>query len=629
MSSEPKRASGTGIPAGGGSSEEATVVDPGASSSRSDASASLSVADPAASGPSGILDVSSDRTLDQSTPGPGLSGLTSAARTVAGVSGVTTASPLILRAEEQARTVALMRLVMAVAVAGVIAIWLPRKDAPGRWLSTVIVAFTFVVSLWQVLELRDPARFDRRKVLFHGVCCVASILSVAYFVGVFSPAIIAMYVGIYFFGLSDSSISGWVIYLAGASGYLALNVLAMVGIIPLASSVVPLGDAELPALLAITLVCQVLFATTFWMARRSRAATLAAFERLERATRQIRQRDALLDEARADLDRERAAKVGRYTDQKIGRYLVAEVIGRGAMGEVYRGIQSDTDLPVAIKFLSPALTEDAASVERFFREAEVAGRIKSEYIVRVLDRGVAEGGAPFLVMELLSGFDLAHHLREKKRLGMGATIDLIDQIASALAAADEAGIVHRDLKPQNLFLSEGSNRKTWKVLDFGVSKILEGSKDLTMGAAVGTPSYMSPEQARGEPVDHRADVFALGIVTYRVITGRPAFTAPDSAGTLYNVVQVQPVRPGELVRVPEDVERVLAIALAKERGRRFSSSTMFATALREAARQRLDDRLRRDADDIIAEHPWGTDLLQVMKSRAARSIMASRGALRK
>jgi serine/threonine-protein kinase len=154
----------------------------------------------------------------------------------------------------------------------------------------------------------------------------------------------------------------------------------------------------------------------------------------------------------------------------------------------------------------------------------------------------------------------------------------------------------------------------WKVLDFGVSKINDVASTLTQGAAVGTPSYMSPEQARGQEVDHRADVFALGVVAYRAMTGRPAFTAPDSVTTLYNVAHVQPVRPGELVRVTDDVERVLALVLAKERERRFSSASMFALALRDAARQRLDERLRRDADALLEEHPWGTDDLVLRRS---------------
>ncbi len=543
---------------------------------------------------------------DTVTSGTGLTALSSFRGTR---SGVTTASPLILRGEELARTVALLRLVVLAGLAGLVAIWLQPRESPGRMLATVTSVITVGLSLWLLIEFRDANKLDRKKLLVQGMSCVVTILAMTYYVGVFSPTIIAMYIGIYFFGLGDSVLSGWMIYATGAAGYLVLNILAMTGVIATDQAVFRLRHPEPAAMFAVLFVCQVLFAATFWMARRSRAATLAAFERLERAARQIKKRDALLDEAMADLDRERGAKVGRFTDQQVGEYAVGEVIGRGAMGEVYKGWQQRVERYVAVKFLNPALVGDAGSMERFLREAEVAGKIDSRHVVRILDTGIADGTTPYLVMELLEGVDLAQQLREKKRLGMSATLELIAQVAQALAAADEANIVHRDLKPQNLFLADLGAERAWKVLDFGVSKMIDNASNLTMGAAVGTPSYMSPEQARGEEVDHRADVFALGVIAYRVLTGRPAFTAPDSVSTLYNVAHVQPVRPGDLVRVGPDVERALALALAKDKARRFSSALMFATALREAARQRLDDRLRRDADELLREHPWGVDTL--------------------
>jgi len=556
---------------------------------------------------------------DASTQLPsGVTGATGTLLTRSAPSGVTTASPLILRSEEQARAVALFRLVIAAGIAAVVAVWLPERVSPGRWLATVTSGFTVLVTLWLLREFKDPARFDPQKLLFQGLCCVGSILAVVYYVGIFSPTIIAMYIGVYFFGVSDSTRSGWAIYLSGALGYLALTLGAMLGLLPTNQSVLALSTPELPAMLAVTLVTQVLFAATFWMARRSRQATLMAFERLERAARQIKKREALLNEARAELDQERAAKEGRFSDQELGKYSIGELIGRGAMGEVYRAFPRGEQRAVAVKFLNAGMSDDQAAVERFFREVEIASRMRSPHVVRVMDHGTAEGRVPFLVMELLEGADLAQILREKKRLGVAEALELVREVASALGEADEAGVVHRDLKPQNLFRAQEGSRRVWKVLDFGVSKILETGKDLTLGAAVGTPSYMSPEQARGEPVDHRADVFALGVVAYRVLTGRPAFTGPDSPSTLYNVVHVQPARPSDLARLAPDVDRALALALAKRKDRRFASSLMFATALSEAARGRLDERLRRDADLLLAEHPWGADVLTLPKSDAAR-----------
>lgn len=561
-----------------------------------------------------VLDVAQATGPSESTStsrgGGSATGVDSALSFVGPPTSVSAATAHILGAEEQARTVALLRLVLAAAIAGLFAIWLQDEGNPGRVLASVVTAITgaaCVVLLWHA---RKVERFAHAAVLAFGVCCAVTILVMVYYVGVFSPAIVAMCIGIYFFGLSDSSLGGRLIYGAGALGYLVLNLAAILGVVDTSRSVLALANPPVEGMVAVTVVCQVLFFATFVMARSSRRATLMAFERVERALRQIKKRDALLDEARAELEGERAAKLGRYTDQQLGTYTIADVIGRGAMGEVYRGWDTARDRAVALKFLNPSLIADQENVQRFFREVEVAKRLESEHVVQLYDHGVTAAGAPYLVMELLEGRDLAQHLREKKRLGMSAVVELVMQVADALAVADQAKIVHRDLKPQNLFLSERGNRRVWKVLDFGVSKILDGAENLTMGAAVGTPSYMSPEQARAGDVDHRADVFALGVVAYRTLTGRPAFTASDSVATLYNVVHVQPARPSELVRVTEDVDRVIALALAKAPERRFSSALMLATALREAARERLDPRLRTDADALLTEHPWGKDILR-------------------
>ncbi|HMR74589.1 MAG TPA: serine/threonine-protein kinase [Polyangiaceae bacterium] len=554
------------------------------------------------------------------TPPSGITMATASGLTGLGSSrtGVSTAAPMILRAEEHARTVALVRLVFAAGGAGLIAALLQERPSPGKWACVAIVGLTTAVAGWLMLRFRDPGRYDHRLALVFGLCCVASTLATAFYVGVFTPAIIAMYIGIYFFGMSDSARSGWTIYGTGASGYLALNIAALAGAIDMQAAVMPMRQPDPLATIAVTFVCQVLFAATFWMARQSRRATLAAFERLERAARQIQKRDALLNEAHAELDRERAAKLGRYTDQQVGQFTIGEVVGRGAMGEVYKGHDTEGDRPVAIKFLSPALTGDPASVDRFLREADVAGRLKSPHIVELIHHGLMEGGSPYLVMELLRGTDLGEQLREKQRLGTSAVLELVDEVAQALSVADEAGVVHRDLKPQNIYRAEIGNKRVWKVLDFGVSKILDSAENLTMGAAVGTPSYMAPEQARGSGIDHRADVFALSVVAYRALTGRPAFTAPDSVGTLYNVVHVQPVRPGDLIRIPEDMERVLALGLAKDAERRLGSALMLSASLRQAARGRLDERLRKDADALLAEHPWGSDATERRSKRSNR-----------
>jgi serine/threonine-protein kinase len=198
-------------------------------------------------------------------------------------------------------------------------------------------------------------------------------------------------------------------------------------------------------------------------------------------------------------------------------------------------------------------------------------------------------------------------LRDEKRLDLAEVVELVEQVASALTEADSSGIVHRDIKPQNLYWSGPEG--IWKILDFGISKVREATAQLTQGAAIGTPSYMSPEQARGIEVDHRSDVFSLGVVAYRCLTGRPAFTALDSAVTIYNVVHVQPAAPTDSgALISPDVERVLALALAKDRTRRFATASAFATALATAAKNQLDARVARDADRLLAEQPWGSEI---------------------
>ena len=165
------------------------------------------------------------------------------------------------------------------------------------------------------------------------------------------------------------------------------------------------------------------------------------------------------------------------------------------------------------------------------------------------------------------------------------------------------------LKPHNLILTEGETR-TWKVLDFGVSRYEEGGNTMTQGALVGTPSYMAPEQVRLESVDHRTDLYALANVIYRALTGKPAFSGDDIAGVLYHVVHTPPPQPSAIVRLPVDVELVLAIAMAKAQADRFQRAEEFADAFRLAAKSDLDGKTRERGMRAIAKYPWSTGELR-------------------
>src|SRR3569623_1240266 len=188
---------------------------------------------------------------------------------------------------------------------------------------------------------------------------------------------------------------------------------------------------------------------------------------------------------------------------------------------------------------------------------------------------------PFIAMERLHGTDLAKRLRSENRLPSDELVLMIDQVARGLEVARIAGVVHRDLKPHNLFHHDNS---TWKILDFGVSKVMDSEGTLTGEGSVGTPQYMAPEQASGGHVTHLADVYALGAIAYRCLPGRSPFTGKALAALVYQVVHAAPPRPSMLGRVSSNIEDVLAVAMAKDPRKRFPSAMSFAQAFIAARR---------------------------------------------
>ncbi|MEO6418406.1 MAG: serine/threonine-protein kinase, partial [Polyangiaceae bacterium] len=203
-----------------------------------------------------------------------------------------------------------------------------------------------------------------------------------------------------------------------------------------------------------------------------------------------------------------------------GRYRIVRRMGAGGMGAVYEALQEDLNRRVAVKVLHPHLALDADLVQRFKREAQAAAALGHPNIVHVTDFQVNPGEQPFLVMEYLTGKSFRELMKEETRLPAKRAAFIATQVLSALAAAHEANIVHRDIKPDNIFLSSTSAMKDLvKVLDFGIAKLLKPSDEgpLTMaGTVLGTLSYMAPEQARGEVVDHRADLYALGCIMFEL-----------------------------------------------------------------------------------------------------------------
>jgi serine/threonine-protein kinase len=335
--------------------------------------------------------------------------------------------------------------------------------------------------------------------------------------------------------------------------------------------------------LAVGEVAMILFLlTAYGLGRWVRRTSAQSLADLEGAMRVIGDQQQALAEVIDAQQRQQRVNVGRWTDQQVGSYRLGLVLGRGAMGEVYEAT-GPNDQPTAVKLLNAGVAHSSSILERFHREMEVAARLESPHIVRVLAVSPPDAPVPYIAMERLQGIDLATRLRQESRLPSDEIVVLVDQVARGLEVARVAGVVHRDLKPHNLFHHAGG---TWKILDFGVSKVMDSEGSLTGEGLVGTPQYMAPEQAMGDTVTHLADVYALGAIAYRCLTGRSPFRGHDLAELVYQVVHVPPVRPSALGRGSTAVDDVLAIAMAKDPRRRFSSAVLFAQAFVAARRGR-------------------------------------------
>jgi serine/threonine-protein kinase len=271
-----------------------------------------------------------------------------------------------------------------------------------------------------------------------------------------------------------------------------------------------------------------------------------------------------------------------------GKYRVESVLGAGGMGVVVAARRVGFDQDVAIKFLASEALQNGEAVARFQREARAAVKLKSEHVARVLDVGSLESGSPYIVMELLQGVDLGELLDAGSGIAVGDAVDYVMQACEAIAEAHANGIVHRDLKPRNLFLtSRVDGRPLIKVLDFGISKLLEGGTDgadFTLTSTtdvVGSPSYMSPEQLRSaRDIDERTDIWSLGVILYELITGQLPFRADTVPSIVLTIAQEPPpairgIRP----EVPEGLETAILKCLEKDRTRRYGSVEELATAL--------------------------------------------------
>jgi eukaryotic-like serine/threonine-protein kinase len=277
--------------------------------------------------------------------------------------------------------------------------------------------------------------------------------------------------------------------------------------------------------------------------------------------------------------------VGTVLDQA---YQLTRLVFEGGMSTVYEALQLKLKRRVAVKIMLAELAENPELVARFRREVKITAKLAHPNVVQLLDFGSTPWGQAYLVTEYLEGEDLEQRMERLGRLPLATAAHIIGQIASALAAIHRKGVIHRDLKPGNVLLVPLDGTTDFvKLVDFGISKLLTSSTQLTRPATVlGTPEYMAPEQAlaRHEEIDHRTDQWALACTAWRMLSGRAPFSGLDVEDTLRRIVDHDP--PSLLESAPHltvEVDRVLRRGLAKRPTQRFANVTAFSRAFEAAA----------------------------------------------
>ena len=284
-------------------------------------------------------------------------------------------------------------------------------------------------------------------------------------------------------------------------------------------------------------------------------------------------------------------------------YEIESTIGEGGMGTVYCARHISLRRKVAIKVLHPKFAQNQQFVSRFKREAEIAASLEHDNICGVTDIGLTKEGVPFLVMPLLSGTPL-NLLIDEKKMSPKRAVDIVIQVLSALSVTHDAKIIHRDLKPDNIFITQVGDRKDFvKLLDFGICKITtqDSSNALThTGTVLGTPYYMSPEQARGsKDIDHRADLYSMGVILYEILTQTRPFTGNSYAEIMFNIATKPFTLPRKLnPQIPEALESAILTAMNRSPKDRFQSATLMIKVLQNAVNPTNVDLINDENDEI-------------------------------
>ncbi|AKU98536.1 Serine/threonine protein kinase PrkC, regulator of stationary phase [Labilithrix luteola] len=323
-----------------------------------------------------------------------------------------------------------------------------------------------------------------------------------------------------------------------------------------------------------------------------------------------------------------------------GKFVVEKFLGGGAMGAVYRARWPALEKNVAIKVMHRSIAQEASFAARFAREAKAAARLDHPNSIRVIDSGEEADGLLYIAMEYVEGRDLYRVIHEDWPISDSDIVDILAQALSAIGVAHEMGVIHRDLKPENLMILPGRNdgeegRYLVKVCDFGIAKITSKGADgsegasishnlTTHGLVVGTPEYMSPEQARGERLDARSDIYSAGVILYQLLTGRTPFTGEHALAVVLQHVTANPPAPHEIYPdVHKGLEAVCVKAIAKEREDRYQTARDMRMALRSAIDARSASTPRADALGATVKAPAVAPALSAAVTRVTPPGLAA------
>jgi serine/threonine-protein kinase len=486
-------------------------------------------------------------------------------------------------------------------------VMLLHGDAWAQRVHAAALAGSAVLCIAVALWFRNPKRYRPRLALYTILTQLVVLVSGFYFWGVFSAYGALVPLTVYIAAGSATryeAILGVTLLVVAQAG---ISLATVLGIIEARGLVEPVaGRADLWTQIIAVVLIQLIAIGAAFAGLAAKRDSKAALESHNQALLDLARRDAQLAEAWADARAAREAGVGglgRFTDQRIDDFEMGEVLGRGAMGEVYAA-KTPGNNPVAVKILAPHLLRDQAARDRFLRESEIVSAINSPHVVKVLTVAPKDALVPYIAMERLEGTDLGQILKKRSSLPLAEIEEIVTQVAAGLDAAHKAGVIHRDLKPSNIFATGEGSSRIWKLLDFGASKWHDGEGTLTRDNVVGTPGYMAPEQALGRTVDQRSDVYAFGVIIYRLLTGVPAVVPGEVPVMLQEVAYKMPVQPSKRAKISPPLESVLAVALAKSPVHRFSTAGDLASAYRAAAAGKVDRAIHQRAQAVLADLPW-------------------------